>query len=285
MKVMTALLGLLCVLGIALPSQAEKTSIKAPPIRIVLTFDDGPSATRKMGREDTFHVINTLKNNKTKPGIVGAFFVQTYMGRMNDNPTKPGTAAVLAAYKAGHVIGVHTGSTRDHVPHTIRVRQPAEDGNGDGVVNELDGSSGLASDLMRARRRVHNLTGENVLYVRAVGGSVNKAVFHTYAAQGWKYIRWNVDSDDNHPPRPSSEKIKGRLRSGVSLAIKGWHKPALIILFHDINTRTVTHLDEYIATIDKAVRATGHTPEFTTSRAQVDEVFQKNAEPLTTTKR
>jgi len=276
---------LLLLLALTLPVRAETAAKKsahpvAQTVPIVLTFDDGPHAVGSYAKNDTRMILRTLQNNPTKRLIHGAFFVQTHCGRMGNGVTSPGSLAVRDAYRAGNVIGIHTGSRGDHIRHTIRVRQPAEDVDGNGIIDPGDGPNGLSSDMIRAKRRLTGLTGTPILYVRPVQGVTDSKVLAVYAAQKLSYIRWNVDSHDNYPPRPSPERVKGYLHEGVTYALNGWHKKSLIILFHDINGKTATHLPEYIAAIDHAVRKTGRIPEFTTSREAVEKVFRENAEPL-----
>ena len=92
--------------------------LEAPPIEILLTFDDGPHA--QAGNENnTFQIIEVLKSNSTTNNIAAPFFVQTHStaGRLG---TARGKEVAKMAFDAGCPIEIHTGSDTDHALHPIR---------------------------------------------------------------------------------------------------------------------------------------------------------------------
>ena len=252
----------------------KKPALPLGPVRILLTFDDGPA------RAQTIKVVHTLQDHKDAQGrgIVGVFFIQTHAGRLGRTGRGGAADETVAAYRAGNLIAVHTGSRADHVPHTRRVYQSVEDANSDGRITAADGRTGLDSDLLRARARIRNLTGQDTIYVRPVGGALNKAVRAAYGREGMRCILWNVDSNDNHAPRPSASGVENHLRSETRETLRAHPRGDLVILFHDINLRTVTYLPEYIAAIENTIRGMGRTPQFVRSRAEAVSVLNRNTD-------
>jgi peptidoglycan/xylan/chitin deacetylase (PgdA/CDA1 family) len=268
--------------GVPLPVRTSSTSSTAAdpldagtqdplkPIPIVLTFDDGPHAAA--GEGATNYTIDIATALKTR-NIVGAFFIQTNVSHRCG--CAAGKSVVRRVSEMGHVIAIHTGSDGDHVSHTRRVKEPAYDVDGD---KKPDGMNGLESDLIRAKAEIQKLNGGDAPeFVRAVGLERNEAVNKTYSRVGLKHIGVNVDSKDNEPPRPTAHVVKQTLQSGdhsIRHAI-GDGATDLIVLFHDINGATAASIDAYIDTIGAAVKAEGRSPEFTTSKKAVLDIFLK----------
>jgi peptidoglycan/xylan/chitin deacetylase (PgdA/CDA1 family) len=227
-----------------------------PKITLVLTFDDGPHATGDSPNNHTLKVLNVLENNSTQSSIKAAFFVQTEV--QHRKISAPGLQAVKTAYQKGHLIAIHTGSTKDHAEHWKRVTELAYDVDGD---KKPDGATGLESDMLKAKQHILSAVGEKAKYVRAVGGQLNEPwsifgrgkVVATYKKCNLKHIDWDVDSHDNQKPRPAPEQVKKNLQEQVSSAILGG-KREIVVLFHDINGTTADNLATYIYHLSVAAR-------------------------------
>ncbi len=257
-------------------TSASQPSI-APPIPVLLTFDDGPHAG-KIPANHTGTILEVLRSNSVKNGLVAVFFTQTHAAGGDGRPHRLGAprGAEIAkeANARGHLIEVHTGSDKDHALHTSRAEEAAYDATGDGKV---DGENALESDLIRAKSRIAESVGRSPEFVRAVGLNKNNKVEAVYTRVGLKHIGVSVDSKDNSAPRPAPVQVVQTLKAGpnsVTAAI-GSGAPHLIILFHDINDITAKNLGEYIQAIDSAVKAAGKTPEYVTSREQAFEILRQ----------
>jgi peptidoglycan-N-acetylglucosamine deacetylase len=207
-------------------------------IKIVLTFDDGPSPAPGY----TNGVLKTLKAPGDGLGCIkAAFFVQTHApARMT---SAVGLGLVKQAFQEGHVIGIHTGSSEDHRCHKSRVKKPA-----DQLPPPLpQGTNGLDSDMIRAKEAIKQATGATPNYVRATFGYTNDDCMKVYGMRQLKHIYWDVNSGDADS-KTNADKIKANLKSEISASIKkGQYN--LIVLFHDINRITAVNLAEFISTI------------------------------------
>jgi peptidoglycan/xylan/chitin deacetylase (PgdA/CDA1 family) len=229
-------------------------------IKVVLTFDDGPRPDR------TDRVLATLG----APGdgldaIKAAFFVQTHspVGMAS----KRGPGLVKQTYEAGHLIGIHTGSTKDHTCHKNRVKSPA-----DPLPSDLPkAANGLDSDMIRAKAVITKVTTAVPKYVRATFGYTNADCLKVYGARLLKHIYWDVASGDADKDSTLAT-INDNLRKGIIENVrKGQYN--LIILFHDPHPITAAHLGEFIRTIKAAAESakpiTSPTPVRTSSTAAI----------------
>lgn len=227
-------------------------------VDIVLTFDDGPhNVNPRTGDNFTERVLNILKDNDTHDGINSVFFVQSHT--LNENNrymrgmSSGGTTVLNDALDDGHLVEVHTGFKKHKAhdwDHVERLTSPT-DGNG----NVEQG--GLAGDLDRAKDFIAGLSGSHTAqYVRPVEGTLGNAsqrqqVLSTYSNKGLKCILWDVDSRDSWGY--SVSQVRAHLRREIQSQLRA-NERQMIVLFHDLNTKTNRNLGSYIATIDQAVR-------------------------------
>lgn len=251
-------------------------------VKIVLTFDDGPHTPKKLEdtkvNDSTMLKVNdskTLKVRDTlreKGKIIAAFFIQTHVPhRMG---SEKGKATVKDVYGAGHMIGIHTGSSTDHTLHPMRYKAAPYDINGDGVV---DGENGLASDLQAAKTAIKKVTGAEPLYVRATGGNVkvnksNAQIFGIYQKYDLVHVCWNVDSYDSKGKEYGTAEVKAQLQSNIKSVI-GKGRRILVILFHDTDDHTPDDLASYIDTINETITGMNLVPEYTKSREEIESIF------------
>jgi peptidoglycan/xylan/chitin deacetylase (PgdA/CDA1 family) len=227
------------------------------PIKIALTFDDGP--TSAASNNNTLDVINTLENNAVQSPIDSTFFVQTHVSNRGGHPG--GISNMETALSKGHEIHIHTGSDIDHTRHTIRVSQPPYDANGDSIVNSLDGDNALEGDLIRAKVRIDNLQGGSTpTMVRPPHGDWNQAVLSTYADQGLTMKLWDLDSKDSLTGATTTT-INTALSTGTPSAVAASvanGSLTIVVLFHDVKSVTADNLALYMQTIKNAVAASGN---------------------------
>ena len=254
---------------------AAATETKEDVIEVVLTFDDGPHARQPTyGKNYTQEVVRTLKDNLLQKNIKAGFFVQTHAPGRGATPI--GQAVIVLLARQRHVIGIHTGSTADHASHFARVAAAAYDANRNGVVDAADGANGLESDMIRAKARIRRLAGSDCLYVRPTYGQRNVATRAVYRRQGLKMILWDIDSKDN-TGSPSVDDVNRNIQEGMRTCLAAG-KNQIVILFHDINSRTALNLEEYLANICIAARELGKTVVFPTTTARVIEILNARAD-------
>jgi peptidoglycan/xylan/chitin deacetylase (PgdA/CDA1 family) len=239
-------------------------------IEVVLTFDDGPHVEHwGCGKNHTERVVKTLKDNVVQGGIRAVFFVQTHApGR---GGTQIGRDIIATVAKQGHVIGIHTGSTRDHASHRVRARARPYDVNRNGVIDTADGVNGLESDMIRAKARIRKLVDSEPLYVRPTYGERNRTVEAVYRRQNLKMILWDVDSGDN-TGSPGVDIVNQNIHKGIERCVAAGKKQ-LVILFHDINSRTAGNLEEYLGNICISAKKLGKTVLFTTSTERILQIL------------
>ena len=227
-----------------------------------------------IGENYTENVLRTLDGNSVQDKIKALFFVQTHVATRGESDV--GQRLISRMASEGHVVGVHTGSTIDHVDHRRRVGAPPYDWNHDGVLDERDGASGLESDLLRAKARITKLTGSEPILVRPTYGVTNKKVRGVYATLGLRMLLWHVDSRDALDHHRGTHVIEANVREQLRGLIRRGRDP-IIVLFHDINFATQAHLDDYLIALYEAAEAEGKLATFPTTydelRAWLDEIL------------
>jgi hypothetical protein len=255
-------------------------------IKILLPFDDGPHALAGPTNY-TRMIIKALDAQ----GIVGAFFVQTRAVDKRGTPirmsTNEGTRVVQEANGVApnfkHLIAIHTGSVKDHEKHWKRVAAPPD------LKIAPNAQNGLESDLFSSINDIESLTKLRPKFVRPTGfeltnpkasladrKAMEQAVLTTYGRLALTPIGVDLDSYDNTLARwenkmcrrPTNTEVVAKIGEGTPSAFRLGPRE-LIVLFHDINNRTAASVGQYIQAVSNGVSAQGHTPSFTSSRAEV----------------
>lgn len=227
----------------------ERSDAGKPRLRIVLTFDDGPETTKGL----TEQVHGVLQKRR----IVAGFFVQALV----TTPPRGGHDGGLQMIKAlaeTHVIGIHTGSVKDHVPHTCRVLENADDGLGENA---------LESDIIKARKRLESL-GE-IRYIRPPFGEGNAQTRAVYDKLDIRSVLWNIDPEDWKSGQ-TSDGVKQKIATDLSARSRG---QPVVALFHDVQEVTAVGIDEFIDILDDEVRQLGYTPTHMRSKSEVEGAF------------
>ena len=87
----------------------------APPphaCRFLLNFDDGPDTGPSF---TTSLVLEQLPKNRVQPGVKAMFFVQTR--NADGGGCEYGRFILHREHTEGHVLGLHSGTSRGHVSH------------------------------------------------------------------------------------------------------------------------------------------------------------------------
>jgi peptidoglycan/xylan/chitin deacetylase (PgdA/CDA1 family) len=208
----------------------------AAPIRFLLTFDDGPSASTWFGTNPTASILDALDNNPVQPGIKAVFFVQTRAS--NGGGTPLGHQLQQREEAEGHLIGLHTSTPRGHLDQVAMKPAQLEQALTDGV-----------ADL--------NALGDTPpLFLRPPFWNYNERTFEAYQAHGLHMILTDMSANDGkiYGVNFSLTRRSHMLRelADVRQLIAHQAMPIVdgcipvIVTFHDINRYTARHIQEYL---------------------------------------
>lgn len=193
---------------------------------VTLTFDDGPHNVL------TPRVLDVLKEEKVK----GTFFVlgERFQGG-KDNPNNKTAYSLLDRMKKeGHLIGSHT---YHHLAHSKLSPESMKD--------NITKPNALLKDYLSPILRLPYGDGSFRSSNEAVQRK-NDIVMDTVKKAGFTHVGWDIDTND------WDKKKHATLLSSTLKQICSAHGG--VILFHDIQANTVSHLQEWI----RAIKAQGH---------------------------
>jgi peptidoglycan/xylan/chitin deacetylase (PgdA/CDA1 family) len=234
-----------------------------PKIRMILTFDDGPSIEPYAGTTPTGKVLDILAGE----GIKAVFFVLTGpdvpkswplkrpMGTYPKAETPEGFALLKREIQEGHVVACHHGGLYEsqHNTHPDRTTEPAYDYDGDlDIADDCLGdpttSKELETDLLQCKRRINEaylaVTGQNRVadatpwFVRPPLWKYNEAVLDIYDELRLKMIlsdSWLKDTGYAAFPGAPLESV---LLRHIKKSIEEW-RADIVLTMHDSNTQTV----------------------------------------------
>ncbi|MBK5530189.1 polysaccharide deacetylase family protein [Pseudomonas sp. TH06] len=253
---MTSGFRLLCaaamVLGLAgciaapieMTAQTE-TRLKAQaPVRFLLTFDDGPSASSFWNPSAT--VLDSLKDNPVQPGIKAVFFVQTRAPRAGNSDI--GRGIMRREFAEGHILAFHT-ATHWHTNH--RSLDPQE----------------LEESLINGTADIAAITGAPPTLLRPPFWNYDKRTFAAYQQHGLHVLLTDLSANDgkiwgfNASPRRRANmlrqlsEVRERLAQGQFPTVDG--VIPVVVTFHDLNRYTARHTREYLQILLDSAAATG----------------------------
>ncbi|MGU9822224.1 polysaccharide deacetylase family protein [Pseudomonas sp. LF090] len=229
---------------IALTPQTEQRLQAQAPIRFLLTFDDGPSASGY--NNPSRSVVADLANNPVLPGIKAVFFLQTEASRSGGSPR--GRKTMVREYAAGHVLAFHT-ATGFHTNH--RWLSDAE----------------LESTLSQGAADIAAITGASPALVRPPFWNYDKRTFAAYQRHGMHVLLTDLSANDgkiwgfNGSPRRRANLyrqlsvVRERIALGDLPTVDG--VIPVVVTFHDINRYTARHLQEYLQILMDSARING----------------------------
>ncbi|TVT89864.1 polysaccharide deacetylase family protein [Pseudomonas sp. RGB] len=229
---------------IALTPQTEQRLQAQAPIRFLLTFDDGPSASGY--NNPSRSVVADLANNPVLPGIKAVFFLQTEASRSGGSPR--GRKTMVREYAAGHVLAFHT-ATGFHTNH--RWLSDAE----------------LESTLSQGAADIAAITGVSPALVRPPFWNYDKRTFAAYQRHGMHVLLTDLSANDgkiwgfNGSPRRRANLyrqlsvVRERIALGELPTVDG--VIPVVVTFHDINRYTARHLQEYLQILMDSARING----------------------------
>jgi peptidoglycan/xylan/chitin deacetylase (PgdA/CDA1 family) len=225
------------------PQTVQRLQAK-PPIRFLLTFDDGPSASGVFN--PTQSVLDDLAHNPVQSGIKAVFFVQTRA--TGAGGSELGRQIMHREADEGHILGFHTATPR-HTNH--RSLDPEE----------------LEQSLTMGSSDIAAITGSAPDLVRPPFWNYDKRTFAAYQQHGMHILLTDLSANDgkiwgyNFSLRRRSNML--RQLSEVREQIAAGELPTVdgaipvVVTFHDLNRYTSRHMQEYLQILLDSARETG----------------------------
>lgn len=243
LAIATGLVG--CIAApIEMTPQTEQRLRGQAPIRFLLTFDDGPSASSFWNPSLT--VLDSLASNPLQPNIKAVFFVQTRASRAGGSEI--GHQVMLREQAEGQILGFHT-ATPGHSNHRSL----------DDVELEQSLSNGTAD--------IAAITGAPPTLVRPPFWNYDKRTFAAYQRHGLHVLLTDLSANDgkiwgfNASPRRRANMlrqlsvVRERIALGELPTVDG--VIPVVVTFHDLNRYTARHAREYLQILIDSANATG----------------------------
>lgn len=204
-----------------------------PPVRFLLTFDDGPSLWTD---SPTIAIRQQLAHNPVMPGVKALFFVQAVHKRHGGSDA--GRRMMQETCGEGHVLGLHSGSPRGHIPHpqftpvelaeSLTVGDAAIEQQCPGAVQFVRPPDWVYNDATLAAYKVANIE------MLQADISVNDG----------KIYGWNISLRRRSHLRNGLEKVAQARLAGLLPVVDG--VIPVIVALHDTNRYTAEHMTEYL---------------------------------------
>ncbi|MFP3756134.1 polysaccharide deacetylase family protein [Cupriavidus sp. SIMBA_020] len=242
----------------ATPVAFAKPAARLPPLRFLLTFDDGPDA----GPDgSTPLILRQLADNPITPGIKAIFFVQTAHPRRGGGPA--GRAQMRETCAAGHLLAVHSGLVEGHVSHTKL------------APTELAASlrAGEADIAAQCRQVAQLVRPPNWAYndeTRGVYQGLGLGMLMADAnARDGKIYGWHISLRRRSHMVSELEQVRAAIGARRLQPVNG--VVPVVVSFHDTNDYTASHMTEYLQILVDAARENGlplaDPPFYTDARA------------------
>ncbi|TFH80845.1 MULTISPECIES: polysaccharide deacetylase family protein [Pseudomonas] len=242
-SIITGLAG--CIAApIELTAQTRSRLDAQAPVRFLLTFDDGPSASSFYNPTET--VLDSLKDNPLQPNIKAVFFVQTRAPRAGNSEI--GRRIMHREHDEGHILGFHT-ATHWHTNH-----------------RSLD-SQELETSLTNGMADIAAITGAPPILLRPPFWNYDKRTFAAYQRHGLHVLLTDLSANDgkiwgfNGSPRRRANmlrqlsEVRERIALGELPTVDG--VIPVVVTFHDLNRYTARHAREYLQILLDSAAATG----------------------------
>ena len=216
-----------------------------PPVRFLVTFDDGP-AVEDAGA-GTERVLATLAANPVQPGITGLFFVQT--GWESPGAAAVGRDLLRRTLAAGHLLGLHGSGTAGHREHPS-LEPEALAASLEAGAAEVVAAGSPPPTLVRPPNWRH-VEGTRRIYRQA---SLEMLLTDVAAFDG-SLTQFQVDPDGGERIDRDLRCLRSRLERGTVAPLDG--VLPVVVTFHDTNPYTARHLARYLAALVRSARAAG----------------------------
>lgn len=220
---------LLATLSLLLTCAAVTAQEQLPPVRFVLTFDDGPAAA--VNDNPTVHILEVLAQRRIK----AVFFTQTRA--WHGGGTEMGRALIRREYAEGHVVGLHS-ATSIHANHRFMSRERLDETMQQGV-DDLRGETGAAPKLVRPPFWAYD--ADTLASYQAHG--LQMLLTDLNANDGKIYgVNWSWHKRSNMLTHLA--ETRARWAAGEMPSMDGY--TPVVVTFHDVNTYTSRHIEEYL---------------------------------------
>ncbi|WP_442781622.1 polysaccharide deacetylase family protein [Collimonas fungivorans] len=249
-KVISSLVVILVTIGatgcaiepVAMSPQTAERLKSQPPIRFLLTFDDGPARPRT--DNSTLSILDTLARNPLQPGVKALFFVQTRSADAGE--TEFGRDILRREVDEGHLLGFHT-ATPHHANHRFLSPDAFEQSLNNGIAD------------------IVSIQGSPPQLVRPPFWNYDKRTFAAYQLRGMHMLLTDLSANDG-----KIYGFKGSLRRGSNMLhlltavrerIAAGELPTVdgsipvVVSFHDINSYTADHMAEYLQILMNCAQA------------------------------
>lgn len=203
------------------------------PVRFLLTFDDGPAIEEP---SLTLKIRRQLAHNPVMPGIKAVFFVQSAHKDHGGNDL--GRQLMRDTCADGHLLGLHSGTPRGHVPHPRLA--PDE----------------LAASLSQGNQAIEQQCAGKVTFVRPPDWVYTDATLAAYekaqmemlqadaSVNDGKIFGWTASLRRRSHLRSSLVRV-AQVRAAGQLPEVDGVLPVIVAL-HDTNPYTAEHMTEYL---------------------------------------
>ncbi|WP_426204280.1 polysaccharide deacetylase family protein [Pseudomonas sp. TWP3-1] len=245
------------------------------PVRFVLTFDDGPSASSLFN--PTLTVLDSLKTNPVQADIKAVFFVQTRAPRAGNSDI--GREVMQREHAEGHILGFHT-ATHWHTNHRSLNPQALEESLSNGTAD------------------IAAITGAPPTLLRPPFWNYDKRTFAAYQRHGLRVLLTDVSANDgkiwgfNASPRRRANmllqlsQVREQIANGELPTVDG--AIPVVVTFHDLNRYTARHTREYLQILLDSAAATGvrlavkpfYDDHAALEKAALARTVQQSSEPM-----
>ncbi len=205
------------------------------PVRLLLTFDDGPSTAH--GFNPTGAILDQLAANPVQPRIKALFFIQTRVAG------KAGAGIGLALLRRmrteGHVLGFHSSTARGHIGHPDLPPDEFEQSLADGI-GDIRAIQGTAPRMVRPPFWLYD-QGTLAAYRRR---GLHMLLTDINARDG-KIIGWNISLGRRGHFRRGLADVRDDILNGRMPLVAGVYP--VVVTFHDTNTFTARRMQEYLS--------------------------------------
>lgn len=271
-------------------------SVCAAPAKILLTFDDGPH------RQNTLLVLDELKKRDAK----AVFFILTgpeilfrhmpFKMVFPKGETAEGLQTLVDEASQGHLLACHWGGAylAQSRYHPRRMREPAYDATGDGVIDQVSESgNALESDLIQCQQRLNQAltivqethAGESIQrpgdleYIRPPMWKYkthDQDAKTVYAALGMEMVLTDFKLGDGGM-RFLGIPMSKRMARNTAEAISNGQSEVVLTL-HDSNTRTSKHLAKTLNKLEDALLRSGLVEgidwEYTRNLSEINQALE-----------
>jgi len=226
-------------------SVAQPALGRVRPVRFLLTFDDGPYGQER--DNPTESILDSLAANTVQSGIKAIFFLQT---RNSDGgATERGRGLMRREQAEGHLLALHDGSTWGHRSHRNVADAALEKSIADGIGDLVPISGGKVS-LLRPPywaydARTLAVYQRHALNVLLTDISANDGKDWGFKASPRRYA---------HMAREMAHVHARIVRDELPVVAE---VIPVVVAFHDTNTYTAAHMQEYFAMLVEAAKQEG----------------------------